>query len=272
MESKFIKLDKNITYHFLDRTKDENDLNFLMVHGLSSSAFLWRPLVDELGDNFNYYALDLRGHGLSSKPENGYDLETLRNDVNLFIQKLNLKNIIIIGQSMGAEVSVMSSLINKNIIGCIAIDGGVINLKEKFKSKDECLEILKPPDLNGLKKDKILNILRENHSDWSEKAIMGQFSIFDVDDEDKIIKRLELKNHLKLLESLWENNSVSNLKSIPVPILFILVNFDINLKDFEHAKIKLKVKKLIGDHDIHAQKPKVVSNIIKDELKSGFFE
>ena len=100
---------------------------------------------------------------------------------------------------------------------------------------------------------------------------MGQFSIFDVDDEDKIIKRLELKNHLKLLESLWENNSVSNLKSIPVPILFILVNFDINLKDFEHAKIKLKVKKLIGDHDIHAQKPKVVSNIIKDELKSGFF-
>ncbi len=272
MESKFIKLDNKVTFHFLNRGKNKNNLNFLMIHGLSSSAFLWSPLVDELGDNFNYYALDLRGHGLSNKPENGYDLETLKNDVNLFIQKLNLKNIIIIGQSMGAEVSIMSSIVNKNIIGCIAIDGGVINLKEKFKSKNECLEMLKPPDLNGIKKDKMLNMLRKNHKDWSEKAIAGQFSIFDIDDEDKIIKRLELKNHLMLLESLWENNSSSNLKLLSIPILFILVNFDINLKDFEHAKIKIKVKKLIGDHDIHAQKPMIVSNIIKDELKSGFFE
>ena len=242
-----------------------------MIHGLSSSSFLWEPLIDELGENYNYYALDLRGHGLSDKPDNGYELSTLQNDVNLFIEKLNLKKIIIVGQSMGAEVSVLSSIKNRNILGCIAIDGGIINLKNKFKNIDECLKALKPPELNGIEKGKILKLLRDNHPDWSEKAIMGQFSIFDVDKDNKVIKRLKLNNHLKLLESLWNNNSLNNLKLLDKQILFILVSFDLNLNDFEHDKINIVVKKLTGDHDIHAQKPKVVSNIIKDELKSGFF-
>ena len=242
-----------------------------MIHGLSSSSFLWKPLIDEMGNKYNFYSIDLRGHGLSGKPEIGYDLETLSDDINLFIEKLNLKNIIIIGQSMGAEVSVLTSLKNKNIKGCIAIDGGVINLKEKFKSKQDCLESLKPPNLNGIKKEKILNMLKKSHPDWSKKAIMGQFSIFDVDNEDKVIKRLELKNHLKLVESLWNNNSLKNLASLTIPILFVLVNFDIDLNNFDRDNIKIEVEKLIGDHDIHAQKPKIVSNIIKERLSRKFF-
>ena len=99
-----------------------------MIHGLSSSSFLWEPLIDEMGSKYNFYSIDLRGHGLSSKPEIGYDLETLSDDINLFIEKLNLKNIIIIGQSMGAEVSVLTSLKNKNIKGCIAIDLSLIHI------------------------------------------------------------------------------------------------------------------------------------------------
>ena len=57
-----------------------------MIHGLSSSSFLWEPLIDELGKNYNYYALDLRGHGLSDKPDQGYELSTLQKDINLFIR------------------------------------------------------------------------------------------------------------------------------------------------------------------------------------------
>ena len=243
-----------------------------MIHGLSSSSFLWEPLIDQLGKNYNYYALDLRGHGLSDKPNQGYQLSQLQKDVNLFIEKLNLKKIIIVGQSMGAEVSVLSSIKNKNIIGCVAVDGGIINLRNKFKTKDECLKALKPPDLNGIKKEKILKILKNNHPDWSEKAILGQFSIFDVDKDNKVIKRLELKNHLKLLESLWSNNSIKNLKSLSIPILFILVSFDINFDDFEHDKIDITVKKLTGDHDIHAQKPEIVSKIINSWIKGKFIE
>jgi len=271
LKSKFLNL-ANLKLHYLNNSNYKNKINILMIHGLSSSSFLWEPLIDQLGKNYNYYALDLRGHGLSDKPSQGYELSQLQKDVNLFIEKLGLKKIIIVGQSMGAEVSVLSSIKNKNIIGCVAVDGGIINLRNKFKSKDECLEALKPPDLNGIKKEKILKLLKDNHPDWSEKAILGQFSIFDVDKDNKVIKRLELKNHLKLLESLWSNNSIKNLKSLSIPILFILVSFDINFDDFEHDKIDITLKKLTGDHDIHAQKPEIVSKIINSWIEGKFIE
>ena len=53
-----------------------------MIHGLSSSSFLWEPLIDELGKNYNYYALDLRGHGLSDKPDQGYKNTLLTAGIN----------------------------------------------------------------------------------------------------------------------------------------------------------------------------------------------
>ena len=271
MISKFLKLDNKLTFHYLERSKKENKINFLLIHGLSSSAFLWEPLVDEMGNEFNFYAIDLRGHGLSDKPNSGYDLYTIKNDVNLFIEKLNLENLIIIGQSMGVEISLLSSINSKHVKGCIGIDGGFYDLKKKYKNKKECLEALKPPDLNGINKEEMLKILRNHHPDWSEKAILGQFSIFEVDNEDKIIKRLELKNHIKILESLWDNDSIDNLKFITVPIFLILVNFKVNINDFDHDKIKIDIEKLEGDHDIHAQKPEIVSKIIKERLSRKFF-
>ena len=48
------------------------------------------------------------------------------------------------------------------------------------------------------------------------------FKYIDVDDEDKVIKRLELKNHLKLLESLWDNDSLGNLKLLKVLCRFFV--------------------------------------------------
>ena len=44
-----------------------------------------------------------------------------------------------------------------------------------------------------------------------------------------------------------------------------------NKNDFDHDKIKIDIEKLEGDHDIHAQKPEIVSKIIKERLSRKFF-
>ena len=80
-----------------------------------------------------------------------------------------------------------------------------------------------------------------------------------------------MNNHLKLLESLWHNDSLNNIKLLDKPILFILVSFDLDLNNFEHAKMNIVVKKLTGDHDIHAQKPEIVSKIINDWIEGNLF-
>ena len=274
MNSKYIELPDNLRLHYLERTTRNPDYTLLFLHGLSSSSYLWVPLVKEFeSDIADIYCLDLRGHGLTDKPEGNYSLETLANDVLNFIKKKNLKNIIIIGQSMGGDLGVsICQKVNERIVGCIGIDGGAINLKENFESKKVALEKLRPPDLDGMDKDVMLTRLRKNWPDWSEDAIMGQFSIFSVNKDNKITKRLSLINHLKILESLWENDSISNLKNIKVPLLLILVKYNTDLTFIKDSNVRIDIERVNGDHDIHAQKPKLVHKIIEKRINGKFFE
>ena len=274
MNSKYIELPDNLRLHYLERTTRNPDYTLLFLHGLSSSSYLWVPLVKEFeSDIADIYCLDLRGHGLTDKPEGNYSLETLGNDVHNFIKKKNLKNIIMIGQSMGGDLGVsICQKVNERIVGCIGIDGGAINLKENFESKKVALEKLRPPDLDGMDKDVMLTRLRKNWPDWSEDAIMGQFSIFSVNKENKITKRLSLINHLKILESLWENDSISNLKNIKVPLLLILVKYNTDLTFIKDSNVRIDIERVNGDHDIHAQKPKLVHKIIEKRINGKFFE
>ena len=274
MNSKYIELPDNLRLHYLERTTRNPDYTLLFLHGLSSSSYLWVPLIKEFeSGKSDIYCLDLRGHGLTDKPEGNYSLETLANDVLNFIKKKNLKNIIIIGQSMGGDLGVLiCQKVNERIAGCIGIDGGAINLKENFESKKVALEKLRPPDLDGMDKDVMLTRLRKNWPDWSEDAIMGQFSIFSVNKENKITKRLSLINHLKILESLWENDSISNLKNIKVPLLLILVKYNTDLTFIKDSNVRIDIERVNGDHDIHAQKPKLVHKIIEKKINGKFFE
>ena len=273
MISKYIYLPNDLRFHYLEKTIKNPDFTLLFLHGLSSSAYLWVPLVKEFESNkSDIYCLDLRGHGLTDKPEGMYSIESLSNDVLNFIKKKNLKNIIIIGQSMGGDLGVsICQQSNERIIGCIGIDGGAINLKGNFESKKAALEKLRPPDLDGMDKDVMLKRLRKNWPDWSEEAIMGQFSIFSVDKNNKITKRLSLSNHIKILESLWENDSVLNLKNIKVPLLLILVKYNTDLTFIKDSNVTIDIERLNGDHDIHAQKPKLVYEIIKKRIGENFF-
>ena len=274
MNSKYIELPDNLRLHYLERTTRNPDYTLLFLHGLSSSSYLWVPLIKEFeSGKSDIYCLDLRGHGLTDKPEGNYSLETLANDVLNFIKKKNLKNIIIIGQSMGGDLGVLiCQKVNERIAGCIGIDGGAINLKENFESKKVALEKLRPPDLDGMDKDVMLTRLRKNWPDWSEDAIMGQFSIFSVNKDNKITKRLSLINHLKILESLWENDSISNLKNIKVPLLLILVKYNTDLTFIKDSNVRIDIERVNGDHDIHAQKPKLVHKLIEKKINGKFFE
>ena len=274
MNSKYIELPDNLRLHYLERTTRNPDYTLLFLHGLSSSSYLWVPLVKEFeSGKSDIYCLDLRGHGLTDKPEGNYSLETLANDVLNFIKKKNLKNIIMIGQSMGGDLGVsICQKVNERIVGCIGIDGGAINLKENFESKKVALEKLRPPDLDGMDKDVMLTRLRKNWPDWSEDAIMGQFSIFSVNKDNKITKRLSLINHLKILESLWENDSISNLKNIKVPLLLILVKYNTDLTFIKDSNVRIDIERVNGDHDIHAQKPKLVHKIIEKRINGEIFE
>jgi pimeloyl-ACP methyl ester carboxylesterase len=75
----------------------------MFVHGVSQSWLTWsRQMSSDLGADFRLVAMDIRGHGLSDKPREGYaDSRLWAEDVNAAIQALRLDHPILCGWSYG---------------------------------------------------------------------------------------------------------------------------------------------------------------------------
>ncbi|HET7324893.1 MAG TPA: alpha/beta hydrolase [Halococcus sp.] len=81
--------------------------SLLFVHGYSQSHLSWREqLRSPLADEFHLVAMDLRGHGDSEKPHEGYgDSENWADDVRAVVKTLGLEPFILIGWSYGSLVA-----------------------------------------------------------------------------------------------------------------------------------------------------------------------
>ncbi len=67
---------------FPRRLEDLRGAPFLLVHGLASNARMWDGVGEELARlGHPSVAIDQRGHGRASKPDDGYDFGTLTNDL-----------------------------------------------------------------------------------------------------------------------------------------------------------------------------------------------
>ncbi|NNU79841.1 alpha/beta hydrolase [Halovulum dunhuangense] len=80
----------------------------LFIHGWSQHHRCWQRQFDsDLGDSFRLVALDLRGHGMSDKPEDGAayaDGAAWAGDIAALIDALRLDRPVLVGWSYGGRV------------------------------------------------------------------------------------------------------------------------------------------------------------------------
>jgi len=76
----------------------------LFVHGLWASCRFFRKQIPWFGERYRAIALDLRGHGRSSMTLYGQTVPTYASDLRAFIKALGLKDVIVVGWSMGSFV------------------------------------------------------------------------------------------------------------------------------------------------------------------------
>lgn len=78
----------------------------LFVHGLSSNSDAWAKNIETLKDDYTCIALDLPGYGKSSKPKADYTPTYFAGILHKFIAKQGLKNVVLVGHSMGGQASI----------------------------------------------------------------------------------------------------------------------------------------------------------------------
>ena len=87
------------------RTWEGNGPRILLIHGISSAGSAWNPIIPELAVEFAPVAIDMRGHGASSKPERGYLYDDYIGDLEGVLDALGMERPLIMGHSLGGIVT-----------------------------------------------------------------------------------------------------------------------------------------------------------------------
>lgn len=83
----------------------------VFLHHLTGTCAAWDRIAPEMATGFRVIAVDLRGHGLSSKPASGYSwTDDLAGDVTALVRSFTTDPAILVGHSLGAMVSVPAAV------------------------------------------------------------------------------------------------------------------------------------------------------------------
>ena len=78
----------------------------ILLHGIGSSGMSWMPVMTRLADLYRLVIPDLRGHGQSGQPEQGYHLSDYADDLERIIAWSGEPHPLIVGHSLGGLTAI----------------------------------------------------------------------------------------------------------------------------------------------------------------------
>ena len=99
-----VHLSTGIKMHYAEQG-DARARPIILLHGYSDSWFSFSRVLTPLARDARVFALDLRGHGKTDKPESGYRMQDLAEDVIAFMDAKGIVSATIVGHSMGGLVA-----------------------------------------------------------------------------------------------------------------------------------------------------------------------
>lgn len=112
-------LQNNIDIAYMDEGKGKQ--TFLFIHGLANYSPVWYHQIKTLSPTARCIAIDLPGNGLSAQGDYPYTVFFYAECIKLFCETLKLKNIIVVGHSMGGQVAMMIGLRYPSLINKLAL-------------------------------------------------------------------------------------------------------------------------------------------------------
>ena len=279
-----VALDSGVELHVrVHESTSPKRVPWLLVHGLASNAQTWDGVASRLAAaGHPVVAVDQRGHGTSAKPDGGYDMATVADDLALLIDELGWDRPAVAGQSWGGNVVVELASRHRSLASMIAcVDGGYIRLRDRFPEWDDAVAVLSPPPLVGVPLAQIEEWLATSAADWPEEGRAGTLANFEVRPDGTIAPHLTLDRHLEVLRGLWEHDPESRMHDIEVPVLFVVAdNGDGEWTRSKEAAVEAAAaaaKSAVvrwfrpAHHDVHAQRPDDVARLLHAASTSPAF-
>ncbi|HKT11542.1 MAG TPA: alpha/beta hydrolase [Terriglobia bacterium] len=101
----------------------QGEPTLIFVHGWCCDRTYWREQLPYFAKGHRAVAIDLAGHGESGLSRKAWTMDAFGEDVAAVAAKLNLKQVVLIGHSMGGTVILKAApKIRCHVIGLVAVD------------------------------------------------------------------------------------------------------------------------------------------------------
>jgi hypothetical protein len=160
-----------------------------------------------------------------------------------------------------------------------AVDGGLIQLRDRFDDWDSCWSILAPPPLAGTPHMQFESLIRRAYRDWPETAIQGTLANMEVLADGTIRPWLSRVRHELVLRGLWNHRPHDIIGQITRPVLFTPADSGdrhtaTKRADYErvashHPHVRVEWFSP-AHHDLHAQFPERWARTLDSQIIGGF--
>jgi len=110
-----------VPIHF--QSQGQGDYALVFVHGWCTDMSYWDAQIPSFRVYYRVVTLDLAGHGRSGIDRQNWTMEMFGRDVAAVVTALDLKNVILIGHSLGgAAILEAARLLPERVIGLVGVD------------------------------------------------------------------------------------------------------------------------------------------------------
>lgn len=203
------------------------DTTLLFVHGSFIDMNYWSAQIDYFNQQYQVLTIDLPGHGESGKNRKTWTIQEYGNDVCTVMKELHLKNVILIGHSMGGDVILEASAkCPDSVIGFVGVDnfknagtamtveiqnqiGQIIKmLKSDFANTSEnfARQALLSPSTDKVIVDRVVSDYRDMDNNIGIDLISSAFTYSER--EQELMTKLKFKMFLINVDNIPTNEEL----------------------------------------------------------------